>query len=130
MKMLVRALLGASIAVSSALTAAAADLASPIRLDSVQIAPTLNDGVEVNPGLASIAFTNTAPVPATNITFDVLGYDGRVINQYEDVGTFSPGVTIRHTFPDHNLDTDQQIKVESVRFADGAIWTAPSAAGS
>jgi hypothetical protein len=130
MKMLVRTLLGVSIVFSSALAAAAADLAAPIRLDSVQIAPTLNDGVESNPGLATIAFTNTAPVPATNITFDVLGYDGRVINQYEDAGTFTQGVTIRHTFPDHSIDTDQQIRVESVKFADGAVWTAPSAAGS
>ncbi len=98
--------------------------AAPVRLDRVQIAQSYGIHNNFDPGLVSIAFTNTANVPATGVVFDLLGYQGVLIAQYNDLGTFRPGETLRHRFPDIHEDPDQQIQVGRVTFADGTVWEA------
>ena len=99
---------------------------SPIRIDSVQIEQSYGVFGDFAAGLVSVAFTNTSAATATDVVFDLLGYDGALIAQYNDVGTFAQGVTVRHSFPDIHIDNDQQLQVGEAIFDDGTSWTAPS----
>ena len=65
-----------------------------------------------------VRFSNTAPEPISRVTF-TLDDGTKVI----DVGTFSPGVTIDHTFGLASSDATS-CTVTAVTFADGAIWDA------
>jgi hypothetical protein len=94
-------------------------------LDQVHITQSYGIFNDFFPGLATIAFTNQSPVTATSIVFDLHGYQGAVIAQYQDVGTYRQGATVRHSFPDIHTDNDQQISVSAVTFADGSSWSAP-----
>jgi hypothetical protein len=94
----------------------------PIRLDSIQIAQPIGIDMELNPGLLTVAYTNMSAVPATKVVF-VLQSNGQALDHYVDVGKFSPGVVIRHSFADSHLESDQQLEVETVAFADGTAWT-------
>jgi hypothetical protein len=98
---------------------------SAIRLDRVLIEQSYAEHNNFEAGVVSIAFTNTGSVPVTSVVFDLLGYQGAIIAQYNDVGSFSPGTIIRHNFPDTHNDFDQKIQVGSITFADGTSWTAP-----
>jgi hypothetical protein len=71
-----------------------------------------------------IVFRNTASMPARTVRFDV--GTGRARKTIDDVGTFSPLVTISHDLaavPDSFLDGPQQCSVDAVTFADGSHWT-------
>jgi hypothetical protein len=127
------ATLGAAILIagSPVLASAAPVQPSPIRLDSVQIAPTYGTFQDFFPGLVAVSFTNEATVPVTSIVFDVEN-GGKVIHRIKDAGTFANGQTIKHTFnyPDNQTNYDPQLAVESVTFADGSTWTNTDEMGS
>lgn len=80
----------------------------------------------------SISFVNTSARTADRVVFGV-NYRGdfqRVI----DAGTFSPGVTINHTFADvfsgyaYIGSKPNSCVVRVVRFKDGSTWRAPGLA--
>jgi hypothetical protein len=111
------------IAGSPVLASAATYQASPIRLDSVNIAPSA--GIHNNfayTGLVNVAFTNESPVAITQVVFDIEA-GGKVIDRISDTGSYAQGVTVKHSFPDIQTNLDQQLAVESVSFADGTSWS-------
>lgn len=121
----VAALLAGSPAIASAQTQSQ----SPIRLDRVEITQSYGSRDEFAPGLVTVAFTNENDAPATDIVF-ALESDGKVIDRYEDVGTYVKGETVRHSFQDAQIDNDQQLAVEKATFADGSVWSNPDTAFS
>jgi hypothetical protein len=82
------------------------------------------DGLTVPNASLRIDFRNTASMPARKVRFDV--GTGRARQTIDDVGTFSPLVTISHDLaaaPDAFLDGPQQCSIDAVTFADGSHWT-------
>jgi hypothetical protein len=126
-----RALLATGIALATPLAANAAPTApaialasssAPIVVRDVNVQPT---GAENSgPGFVSLAFTNTSNVAANEVWF-ALGANGRYDRRIHDVGTFAPGVAIRHAYFDNSGASNQAIKVVKVQFADGTTWTNP-----
>jgi hypothetical protein len=115
-----------SLAGAPALASAAPVQAGPIRLDSVSVDPAYPNLDQPRiPGFVTVDYTNENAVPATHILFDLENADGKLIDQFEDVGTFSHGAAIRHVFPDLKEDTNQQVAVDTVDFADGSSWSRP-----
>jgi hypothetical protein len=108
-----------------ALAASVPTHASAIRLDNVNIEQSYGQFNGFEAGVVAIAFTNTSAVPVKAVVFDLLGYQGRIIAQYNDVGTFTQGATVRHRFPNTHEDYNQQIQVGRITFADGTTWEAP-----
>jgi hypothetical protein len=69
----------------------------------------------------TIAFVNTANVPATSVTFVV--QSGNQTRTIVDKGTFSAGTRIVHTFDENRDFADTtSVRVQSVTFADGNTW--------
>jgi hypothetical protein len=69
----------------------------------------------------TIAFVNTANVPATSVTFVV--QSGNQTRTIVDKGTFSAGTRIVHTFDESPEFADAtSVRVQSVTFADGNTW--------
>jgi hypothetical protein len=118
------ATLGAAVllAAAPALASAADSQTSPIRLDNVQIFTTPSPEVDYYPGSADVSFTNDSDVPATRIQFALVA-NGVVLDRINDVGSFAPGVTVKHHFADSDSTPDQKVAVAEVTFADGSIWT-------
>jgi hypothetical protein len=113
---------------ASAVPAFGANVSLPenaIRLDNVQIEQSYGIFNNFEAGVITIAFTNTSAVPVSAVVFDLLGYQGRIVAQYNDVGPFAQGASVRHRFPNTHDDPNQQIEVDSVKFADGTTWEAP-----
>jgi len=77
-----------------------------------------------------IVFENTSSNPATKVVFSVLS-GGQEVGQITDVGQFAQQVTIaRHyenTFDSVEALTDASVVPVEVDFANGQVWTAPSA---
>lgn len=121
------ATLGAAILLAGApaFASAAPVQADPIHLEGVHVDPAYPNTGEYNSytGLVTVAYKNENAVPATHIVFDLESADGKLIGQFEDFGTFSRGAEIRHTFPDLQEDSNQQVAVDSVDFADGSSWS-------
>jgi hypothetical protein len=115
------------LAAAPAFASTASPQDGPIRVDSIHISQSYGFYNDFYPGLLTVAYTNLSAVPATNVVF-VLQSNGQPIDRYEDVGTFSPGVVIRHSFSDSHIENDQQLAVERVAFADGTAWTNDNAA--
>jgi hypothetical protein len=116
------ATLGAALLLAGAPAAAFADtaLSNPIVVSDVQVQPVSEDH-QVGSGVVSLAFDNTSNQTATEVVFE-LDSDTSV-EHFDDVGSFAPGVTIRHAFPSDNSAADAQLKVVQVKFADGSVWT-------
>jgi hypothetical protein len=114
-----------TIAGSPAISSAAVVQASPIQLNSVQISQTYGVFDEFLPGVVSVGFTNRFPSPATSVVFDLVGFGGSVLAEYNDVGSYESGKTIHHSFPDTHTDLEQHLEVSKVTFADGTTWLAP-----
>jgi hypothetical protein len=94
---------------------------SPITIGNVDIQPQIS-GTELNtPGSVSLAFRNVSNVAATDVTFDLNSF-GATVARIHDVGTFSPGATIRHRFTDSANASTQTVRVAEVKFADGTVW--------
>jgi hypothetical protein len=127
------ATLGAAIVIagSPVLASAAPAQPSPIRLDSVQVAPTYGTFQDFYPGLVTVSFTNQATAPVASIVFDVES-GGKVIQRIKDVGSFAYDQTVKHSFsyPDNQVNYDPQLAVESVTFANGTTWTNTDQMGS
>jgi hypothetical protein len=94
----------------------------PIHLERVQITQSYGDRDQFSPGLITVAFTNQNDTPATDIVF-ALESDGKVIDRFEDVGSYAKGETIRHNFEDTQIANGQQLSVEKATFADGTVWS-------
>ncbi|MGC2129375.1 MAG: hypothetical protein WA629_04670 [Candidatus Aquilonibacter sp.] len=79
---------------------------------------------EVIGSLLNVRFVNTGTTPISSVAFAVSA-DGKT-STIQDHGTFSPGVTISHTFRVPTYTYDASCKVGSVLFADGSAWMAPT----
>jgi len=106
--------------------ASAQTQAGPIRIDAVQLVSQSTSEHDIAPVAAEIAFTNQGTAAATDVVFALESDSGYVLDTYNDVGTFAPGVAVRHSFNDHNDATEgQQVVVAKATFADGTVWTNP-----
>ena len=117
----VTATLGAALLLAGAPAVALADgaVSDPIVVSAVQIQP-VSEAHQVGSGVVNVAFDNTSNRTATEVVFE-LDSDTNV-EHFDDVGTFAPGVTIRHAFPSDNSAADAQLKVAAVKFSDGSVW--------
>jgi hypothetical protein len=98
--------------------------AAPIRVDGVQLPPFTANEHNQMPRYITVSFTNQQAQPATDIVFGMLDGKGRLVDQYEDTGTFAPGVRIAAQVPfDQILDHVTGMDVEAATFADGTTWT-------
>ena len=75
-----------------------------------------------------ISYVNTSPKVANRVAF-LVNYRGDV-QHVIDVGTFSPGAGIEHSFGEfsglaHLGPKPNVCKPIAVRFADGSVWHAP-----
>jgi hypothetical protein len=127
-KFLTAALAGAALSVLPVLASAADLQTSPIDIQNVQVsaADRSDDGSISGPSV-TISYANTSPVPATDVVFALVA-NNRIINSYEDTGTFSTGSTISHTFVDFSPAEDTHIVVDYVAFSDGSTWVNPALA--
>lgn len=105
--------------------AAATDSGNPIVVSNVYF-DSANNFKGTGPGSVSFNFRNTSQTAATDVVF-VLDAAGTQVDQFDDRGTFAPGVAIRPTFPTAAEASDVQVKVAQVTFADGSVWV-PDAA--
>ncbi|MGA2395511.1 MAG: hypothetical protein ABSH03_19385 [Candidatus Lustribacter sp.] len=121
------ATLGAALLLAGAPALASADSpTAPVRIDAVQLVSQSTSDYAIAPVAAEIAFTNEGSAPATDVVFAVESESGYVLDSYNDVGSFGPGVTVRHSFNDHNFAIDgERVAVAKVTFADGSVWTNP-----
>jgi hypothetical protein len=102
----------------------AADLRTdPIQIDHVQISyETLSeDDASRQPIATQISFTNEYSAPASDVVF-LFESNGYVVDRFDDVGSFAPGVTVRHTFPESQLGGDFSVVVAAATFDDGTKW--------
>ncbi|HEV8020083.1 MAG TPA: hypothetical protein VGP41_02395 [Candidatus Lustribacter sp.] len=111
--------------------AAAVDtVTAPIQVNNVQFTAENTADGSYGPAAAEIAYTNASSQPATEVVFAVTTPDGNMVDMYDDVGTFSPGVTIDHTFPALEAADASQVSVAQVTFADGSVWLNPGLASA
>jgi hypothetical protein len=106
---------------------------------AIALADTANDPIVVNhenvapasqlrgPGFVSVSFDNSSKTPVTEVVFE-LDVDGAYAGHFNDVGTFAPGVKIKHSYLTTSEAADQKLEVASVKFADGSVWVNESAA--
>ena len=132
--------LGLAAAVFGTATAAGAQGASPIAITTCQVlqyTPTTSHpfwrpfgpypyGSVYTDGI-QIGYVNRSPKTATRVAFQA-NYRGDV-QHIIDAGTFSPGVTINHTFGNYTGDAwlgpnPNSCRVVAVRFTDGTFWRA------
>jgi hypothetical protein len=102
----------------------AADLhTDPIQIDHVRITcESLSaDDASRLPVATQISFTNKYSAPASDVVF-LLESAGYVVDRFDDVGSFAPGVTVRHTFPESQLGSDFSVVVAAATFDDGTKW--------
>jgi hypothetical protein len=92
----------------------------PVALSDVNIQPN-GDSDGFGPGFASVDFKNTNKVAATEVVFE-LDVNGAKVDRFKDVGSFAPGVTIRHAFLDTSDNADAKVNIVKVKFADGSAW--------
>ena len=124
------ATLGAALLLAGAPALASAETQSgPIRVDGVQLISQSTSEYDVAPVAARISFTNQGASPATDVVFALESNSGYVLDTYDDVGSFAPGVAVHHSFNDHNLAGDgQRVAVAKATFADGTTWINPDVA--
>jgi hypothetical protein len=122
----VSAALGVAIISTSipVLASAAPASVGPIKINSVYTMQANGYSDTYNfPGRVDVSFTNTNSVPATDIVFNIENRNGAILHQFEDVGTFAPGVAVQHNFSDNVLNRNQQVVVQAAAFADGSKWS-------
>jgi hypothetical protein len=107
-----------------ALASASGMPSGPVKLDSVQFNQAYTPDQTFDPGMATIAFTNTGSVPATDVVFAVTS-NGNIVDAYDASGSFAPGVTVSKAFPSAEPASDQNVVVQSVTYADGSVWSNP-----
>jgi hypothetical protein len=105
---------------------AAAPQAAPIRIDRMDLPHFTAGEHNLLARYITVSFTNVQAQPATDVVLGMLDSKGRVVDQYDDAGTFSPGVQISAQVPfDQILDHVSSFEVEAATFADGSTWTKP-----
>jgi hypothetical protein len=96
----------------------------PIAISNVNLQPDgESDGF--GPGFVSLEFQNTNNVAATEVVFE-LDVNGAKVNRFNDIGSFAPGVTVRHAFLNTSADSNAQVSIVKVKFADGSVWVPAS----
>jgi hypothetical protein len=98
----------------------------PVQLGNVQSNQVYTPDFTSDPGFATVAFTNTGSMPATDVVFAVKS-GGNVVDVYDAAGSFAPGVAISKNFPSTVPASDRDIEVESVTYSDGSVWVNPDA---
>jgi hypothetical protein len=96
----------------------------PIAVDNVQFNQTYTPDFTTDPGTATVSFTNTASVPATDVVFAVTA-NGNPVDFFDATGKFSPGVKVTQNFATSVTAPDENVVVQSVTYADGSVWTNP-----
>jgi hypothetical protein len=77
-----------------------------------------------------VAFKNVATQPIKSVDF-AISDGGTSMAVVQDVGNFSPNVTIDHSFVSPITDpSGVTVTIQSVTFADGSTWNAPGALAS
>ncbi|HTV91239.1 MAG TPA: hypothetical protein VMG98_00835 [Verrucomicrobiae bacterium] len=106
-------------------------LTNPVQVSSCSISQettTTSSGdspnYEIIGSLLNIRFVNGGTTPVSSVSFAVTE-DGKT-STILDRGTFSPGVTISHTFRNEPFAFEASCRVQSVLFADGSAWMAPN----
>lgn len=108
--------------------AQAATTAGPIRINASKVVRlTVTSVPDDAGGYVNVSFTNQSTVTATDITFVVADQNGNPLQTIEDVGTFRPGVAVRHSFATTLEDPGLHVAIAHVRFADGSAWSAAGA---
>jgi hypothetical protein len=81
------------------------------------------------PGQVIVTFKNVSAQTVKDVLFSVVNIDGNVeVGEIDDVGTFSPNVSITHVFSNnYDLIGPVEVKLVPLRatFADGSAWTSP-----
>jgi hypothetical protein len=114
---LIAGALAASILAAPA--AAVAQSQDPIAIQSVH-----SVGTEYNsyaPGVVNVAFRNDGASVVREVTFLVTDSAGNQAT-VQDVGTFSPGVTIHDNLRVAKLGDSATVRVVEVQYADGSTW--------
>lgn len=109
---------------SSAVAMASDTQLGPIRIENVQLFAGTHSADYNRPGYASIAFTNDNGSPATDVVF-ALEADGRIVEHFDDVGFFAPGVSIEHNFQVGSDYNNITVAVAKATFANGTVWDNP-----
>lgn len=131
-------LIAASTFTSTGTTASAVTMQAPVAIDRCEIPRGYATSswrrwpnTPTTTGNLRIAFHDRAPRPIASVAFSV-DYRGE-IETVDDAGTFSPGASIDHTYTGRFTDLaylgsrPNRCRVVSVRFADGSIWSSPTA---
>jgi hypothetical protein len=123
------ATLGAALILSGApaLASAADAQTGPIHINDVRVTGggSAPNEVALVPPSAEISFTNQYGSPATDVVFAIYS-QGVELTQYDDRGSFAPGVVINHTFSESQALADQSATVVKATFADGTTWQNPA----
>jgi hypothetical protein len=118
----------AAVLVAGSPLAASAQTTAPVAIADSQIQQSYGIFSDfAYPGLVTVSFVNNRNVPATEVDLNVEA-NGQVVDSFQDVGTFSKGVTIRHNFQTQATNLDQKVTVASVTYADGTTWSNEDAA--
>jgi len=94
------------------------DLASCEASNPIAVSSNNDSPNTVGASALHVRFSDAAAEPISRVTFTL--DDGATVN---DVGTFSPGITIDHNLRLANTDATS-CTVSTVTFADGAAWVA------
>lgn len=125
------ATLGAALMLAGApaLASAADAQTAPIHINSLQTygGGSTDAATVADPSGAQIGFTNNYGSPATEVVFAVFS-KGAEVTQFDDRGSFAPGVAVDHTFPQSRATSDQSVAVVKATFADGSTWQNPAIA--
>jgi len=99
----------------------------PIAISNVNL--QTNDGSDgFGSGFVSVEFQNTSHVNATEVAFE-LDVDGAKAGSFDDIGTFAPGVDVKHAFLNTSSNANAHLNIVKVKFADGSVWV-PAAAST
>jgi hypothetical protein len=128
---LATATLGAALILAGApaLASAAGVQSGPIHINRADLSGgnfSNSDGTEVNilPRTAAISFTNRDGATANDVVF-ALEHKGYVVDTFNDVGSFAPGITINQSFPETLSTGGVRVTVARATFNDGSVWVNP-----
>lgn len=116
---------------TASIAATQADRRVPIAIDACK-ADFMNVGKATpKTDTIEIGFRDLALVKARSVDF-VVSWSRSDVQEIHDVGTFAPGVSVRHTFmrPDRSGNSPffphpaVTCGVESASFSDGSVWRA------
>jgi hypothetical protein len=93
----------------------------PIHVDDVQVTSQSTNDRGTMPIATRIAFTNEYSAPATHVIF-FLEANGVVVDRFDDFGSFTPGVQVRHTFPERQSGGRFSVIAAAATFGDGTTW--------